>query len=74
MADGEAIKVEITEVEGAGQLIVITTEPEATEAMPEPVDAMAETEAQPEDNEQAKKPARKGKGKKGAAATKDEGK
>jgi len=60
MADGEAIKAEIIEDAGAGQLIVITAEPEATKAT-------AEAEAQPENSEPAKKPARKGKGKKGAA-------
>ena len=91
MADGEIIKAEITEVEGAGQLIVITAETEATEApespesMPEAMEATAEaiteateapvdTETQPEDSEPAKKPARKGKGKKGMAATEDESK
>ena len=67
MADGEAIKVEVIEDEGEGRLLVITAEPEATEAT-------AEAEAQPEDSEPAKKPARKCKGKKGAAATEDEGK
>ncbi len=67
MVDGEAIKAEIVELEGEGRLIVITVEPEATEAK-------AEAEAQPEDNEPAKRPAHKGKGKKGAAATEDEGK
>ena len=64
MVDGEAIKAEIIEDEGEGRLVVITVEPEVTEAK-------AEAEAQPEDNEQAKKPARKSKGKKGAAATED---
>ena len=72
MADGEAIKAEIIENEGEGRLVVITVEPEAMEAMPEPVAATAEAEAQPEDSEPAKKPARKGKGKKGAATTEDE--
>lgn len=73
MADGEAIKAEIIEVEGEGRLVVITVEPEATEAMPESTEAAAEAvaEAQPEDSEPAKKPARKGKGKKGTASTED---
>ena len=75
MADGEII-----EDAGEGQLIVITAEPEARESMPEPVEAIAEAtaepeaDAQPEDSEPAKKPARKGKGKKGAASTVDESK
>ena len=71
MTDGEAIKAEIIEDEGEGRLVVITVEPEATEVIPEPVEAEAKAEAQPEDNEPAKKPARKGKGKKGAASTED---
>jgi hypothetical protein len=71
MADSEIIKAEIIEDAGAGQLIVITAEPEATEAIPEPVGAAAEAAAQPEDSEPAKKPARKGKDKKGAAPTED---
>lgn len=68
MADGEIIKAEIAEVEGEGRLVVITVEPEAMEVMPEPVAAKAEADAQPEDSEPAKKPARKGKG---AASTED---
>lgn len=67
MADGEAIKAEIIEIEGAGRLVIITVEPEAIEAMPGPVEATVEAEAQPEDGEPAKKPSRKGKSKKGAA-------
>ena len=58
-AAGEPV-ADIVEDAGAGQLIVITAEPEATKAT-------AEAEAQPENSEPAKKPARKGKGKKGAA-------
>ena len=72
MADGEAIKAEITENEG--RLLIITAEPESSEAIPETVEATEaamEAEAQPEDNEPAKKPARKGKGKKDAAFTGD---
>jgi hypothetical protein len=71
MVDGEAIKAEIVEIEGEGRLVVITVEPEATEAMPEATKATAEAEAQPEDSEPTKKPVRKGKGKKGAASTED---
>lgn len=71
IADGEAIKAEIIEVEGEGRLVVITVEPEETAAIPEATEATVETEAQPEDSEPAKKPARKGKGKKGAASTED---
>ena len=74
MADDEAIKAEIIEVEGEGRLVVITVEPGDTAAMLEATEATAEAEAQPEENEPAKKPARKGKGKKGAAATEDAGK
>ncbi|MEA4898516.1 MAG: hypothetical protein VB115_09750 [Christensenellaceae bacterium] len=75
MADGEIIKAEIIEDTGAGQLIVITAE---QEAMPEPVETIAEAtetpvepeaEVQPEDNVPAKKPTRKGKGKKDTVAT-----
>ncbi len=66
VADGEAIKAEIITVEGEGRLVVITVEPEAMEAMPEPVEATTEAEVQPEDSEPAKKPARKDKGKRGA--------
>ena len=64
MADGEAIKAEIIGDEGEGRLVVITVEPEATEVA-------AEAEAQPEESEPAQKPVRKGKGKKGAAATEE---
>jgi hypothetical protein len=39
--------------------------------MPGHVEAMAEAEAQPENSEPAKKLARKGKGKQGAASTED---
>ena len=74
MADGEAIKAEIIEDEGEGRLDVITVEHEETAAMPEATETTAVAEARPEDNEPAKKPARKGKGKKGAAATEYEGK
>ena len=68
MADGEAIKAEIIEDEGEGQLIVITAEPET---MPESVEATEEAETRPEDSEPTKKPARKGKGKKDASSTED---
>ena len=71
MADGEIIKAEIAEVEGEGRLVVIAVESEEKAAMPEATEAMAEAEVQPEDDEPAKKPARKGKGKKGAAPTED---
>ena len=83
IVDGEIIKAEITEDADAGQLIVITAEPEATEAMTEPVEAIAEAtdattepeaEEQPEDSAPAKKPTRKGKGKKGAVSTEEESK
>ena len=77
-ADGEIIKAEIIEDAGEGRLLIITAEPEAPEATAEAItettEAPVESEAQPEDNEPAKKPARKGKGKKGAAATEDESK
>lgn len=46
---------------------------QATAALLTPV-AEAFAQAQPEDSEPAKKPTRKGKGKKGAAATEDESK
>lgn len=78
MADGEIIRTEIIEDANAGQLIVITAELEATEAMPEPVETIAEAtetpvepeaEVQPEDSASAKKPTRKGKGKKDTVAT-----
>lgn len=42
-----------------------------TVSIPEAIEATVKAEPQPEDNESAKKPARKGKGKKGAAATED---
>lgn len=74
MADGEAIKAEIVELEGEGRLVVITVEPEETAVTPEATEATVDAEAQPEDNEPTKKPTRKGKGKKGVAATEDEGK
>jgi hypothetical protein len=64
MADGETIKAEIVELEGEGRPVVIMVEPEETVAMPEATEAAAEVEAQPEDSEPAKKPARKSKGKK----------
>ena len=73
MADGEAIKAEIVEFEGEGRLVVITVEPEETAATPEATEATEEAEAQPEDSEPAQKPARKGRGKKGAASTEDVG-
>jgi hypothetical protein len=56
MADGETIKTEIIEDEATGRVLVITAEPESAEAT-----------AQPESDVPAKKPAPKGKGKKGAA-------
>ena len=80
IADGEDIKAGIIEVEGEGRLLIITAEPEATakasaEATTEAsVEASVEAEAQPEDCESANKPARKGKGKKGAATSEDDSK
>jgi regulator of RNase E activity RraA len=62
----EAIKTEIIKDEGEGSLVVIKVDPEATEAT-------ADAEARSEDNESTKKPARTGKGKKGAASMKDVG-
>ncbi len=61
MADGEAIK--ITENEGEGRLVVITVEPESTEAT-----------AQLKSDIPTKKPVRKGKGKKDTASMEDAGK
>ncbi len=58
MADGEAIKADIIEDEATGRVLVITAEPESTEAT-----------AQPESEIPTKKPAGKGRGKKGAATT-----
>ena len=58
MADGEAIRTEIFEDEATGRVLVITAEPESTEAT-----------AQPESEVQAKKPAGKGRGKKGTSTT-----
>ena len=58
IANGKAIKAEIIENEDEGRLLVITAEPENTEAM-----------AQPASDIPAKKPAGKGKGKKGTATT-----
>ncbi len=55
MADGEAIKAEIIKGEGEGRLLVITAEPESSE-----VTTPLESDIP------AKKPASKGKGKKGA--------
>jgi len=78
MADGEAIKAEIIEVEGEGRLVVIAVEPEAMEvpqapeSIPEVVEATVDAEAQPEDSELAKKPTRKGR--KGAENTANESK
>ncbi|MEA5069844.1 MAG: hypothetical protein VB067_12690 [Christensenellaceae bacterium] len=57
MADGATIKAEVIGDEGEGRPVVIAVEPEETEAMPEPVEATAEAEAQPEDSEPARKPA-----------------
>lgn len=73
MEDGETIKPEIVELEGEGRPAVITAEPEEKAAMPEATEATAEVELQAEDNEPAQKPARKGKGKKGAASMEDAG-
>ena len=58
MVDGEAIKAEIIGDEATGRVLVITAEPEGTEAM-----------AQPESDVPAKKPVGKGRGKKGTATT-----
>ena len=76
MADAQSIKTEIIEDEGEGWLLIITAEPESMEALeaPEATDAPEEAEAQPEDSEPAKKPACKGKGKKGTVATEDKSK
>ena len=71
MVDGEAIKAEIVELEGEERLVVITVEPEAMEAMPEPLEATTEAKVQPEDSKPAKKPVRKYKGKKSAASMED---
>ncbi len=68
MANGEIIKAEITEVEGERRLVVITVEQEQSATMPE---TTAEAVAQLENNEPAKMPTRKGKGKKGAASIED---
>ena len=71
MTDSEDIKAEIIEVEGEGRLVVITVEPDETEAIPEATETTAETDAQSEDSEPAKKLVRKGKIKKGVAFTED---
>ena len=60
MADGATIKAEVIEDGSEGRLLMITTEPVNTEATALPVSDVP-----------AKKLARKGKGKKGAAATED---
>jgi len=65
MADGEAIKTEIIEGEAMDRVLVITAEPESAEATAQPENA--EAAAQPESDVPTKKPAPKGKGKKGAA-------
>jgi hypothetical protein len=58
VANDEAIKTEVIEDGNKGQLLVITAEPEKTEAM-----------AQPESDVPAKKPMGKNKGKRGAAVS-----
>ena len=73
MVDGEAIEAEIIADDSEGRLVVITAEPESTEAA-DSSEATAEAEVQPEDSELAKKPAHKGKGKKGAATADSAGK
>jgi hypothetical protein len=63
VGNGEAITAEIIEDEGTDRVLVLTAETERIEAT-----------ARPESDVPAKKPAPKGKSKKGAAATEDEGK
>ena len=58
VANGEMIKTEIFGDEAAGRVLVITAEPENTEAIP-----------RPKSDAQAKRPMPKGKGKKGMAAS-----
>ena len=70
-ATAEAITEATTDAPDAPDAIIAEAVEEVEDTTTE---ALVEAEMQPEDSEPAKKPARKGKGKKGAASTEDESK